>query len=180
MMSWLVRTKNQMMMSEQRRSTLNDVVTIPQTRKFEISIFEDGNVLTVKSESPLLDASRMESFDYPLRQSSGPALTKTTSFGGHLVTRTERGVAGATNIQLQLYQATVVLGGIYGHSEALKQMEEVVRSLCNDAWIEPNITTILHASTRKKDVDKEYVHPFGRLCIRLHEVRQRGRRKLVK
>lgn len=132
-------------------------------------------MLTLKSESPLLRDSRMESFDFPLRDSSGYALAKATGFGGNLVKRVEEQVAGATSVQLQLYQATVTLDGIYGPSEALEQMEKVIRSLCSDAWLEPTITTKLH-SWASKD---EYVHSFGKLSLRLHQVRQRGRRKLI-
>ncbi len=160
---------------------MNDLVKISQSRKYKLLIFENGNVLTLKSESPLLHDSRMERFDFPLRASSGPALGKTTDFGGNLVMRVEEQVSGATNIQLQLYQATVTLDGIYDQSEALRQMEKVIHDLCNDAWLEPTITTELIPWERKNERgDEKNLHPFGKLPLRLHEVRQRGRRKLVK
>lgn len=160
---------------------MNDVVKISQARQYKLYIFENGNVLTLKSESPLLYDSRMERFDFPLRTSSGPALAKTTDFGGNLVKRAEEQVSGAINIQLQLYQATVTLDGIYHQSTALEQMEKVIRDLCNDAWLEPTITTELLPWKRKNDRgDEKNLHPFGRLPLRLHEVRQRGRRKLIK
>lgn len=169
-----------MMMSEQRRSTLNDVVKIHQPRKYKLSIYEKGNVLTLKSESPLLENSRMESFDFPLRESSNPALNKASGFGSALVKRVEERVVGATNITLQLYEATVTLDGIYNQSVALEQMEKVIQGLCNDAWLEPTITTELRPKVRKNESGGDYVHPFGKLSLRLHEQRQRGQRKIIR
>jgi hypothetical protein len=122
----------------------------------------------------------MESFDFPLRDSSVRSLSKTTDFGGHLVTRVAEQVSGATNIQLQLYQATVTLGGIYTPSETLEQMEKIIQDLCNDAWIEPAITTTLHSSARKKEASNGYVHLFGKLSVRIYEVQQRRRWKSIR
>lgn len=155
---------------------MNDIVKFEPSREYKISIFDSGNVLILRSESPLLDDSRMENFDFPLRESSGRALGKATDFGGHLVTRVAEQISGTTSVQLQLYQATVTLGGIYDPANALKQMEQIIRDLCNDAWLAPTITTQLHSTKKKED----YVHPFGKLSLRLYEQRQHNRRKMNK
>lgn len=165
-------------MSEQRRSTLNDETKLRYPRRYNLTIYEGGNLLTVISESPLLSDSRGETFDFPLRTSSGMALKKATDFGAHLVERVAEGVCGATRVQLQLYRASVELGGIFEPATALVEMQRVIRSLCNDAWIEPvfKIQLIpLESSSSQQREAKVTVHPFGSLSHRLREQSQRNR-----
>ncbi|MCA9366195.1 hypothetical protein KC722_01300 [Candidatus Kaiserbacteria bacterium] len=177
MTAWIVRTKCLMMMSEHRRSTLEDA---RQPRQYKISVCTRNNLLVLKSESPLLAQSRAETFDFPLRESSNHALSNTTDFGANLVKRIWEKVSGATNVRLLLYEATANLGGFYEPRKTLEQMEEILKSICNDAWLSPTITTetipfLSHETTRAVP----YTHPFGRLPLRLHEQRQRGRKRLV-
>jgi len=159
-------------MSEHRRSTLNEAKQDSKCRKYQLIIYDKGNVLTLKSDSPLLSSSRMESFDFPLRESSGKALGKTTDFGGNLVRCVTEKVSGATRISVQLYQAVIELGGIFDQEMVLVEMKLVLEKLCDDACIEP----VIEVEIRKQQ-SKESGHPFGPLPLRLHAQRQRIRRK---
>ncbi len=131
---------------------MNNEKTSSRERSFQLI---SHRVVTIKSEIPLLFDPETESMDFPWDEFPDLDLRGTTDFGGNFVRRIAMQVPGVLNLQVRPYWMTILLDEASSQIHTTVQVDEILKGLCNDAWIEPTIehTRFVDLATREVIAD---------------------------
>lgn len=141
---------------------------------YEITMFDSGNVVTIRLQVGLVNDFTMQEFIMPLRESSQKYVAKLSGFGIALL-RSLSETGGVTRVNIKLYEVTVQCGGLFDTQVITREIEAKLKDLYEQEGFEAIGEIIVRTMPGEKKATKERIHPFGSLPLRLQAVRLRGK-----